>query len=161
VLACSWGDTHGVEGQPAVTDYQRSPSNVAVMGCSRPHVGWIRSLGALFVCLGPFMFEITPPSTEAQQQPEQAVGGFADLHTHQFANEGFGGLVLWGKPFDDSGDGNYANDLARALPASDYTTESPQDVRGLQVSSLDSSPFAFGPGVVLFRPHVGIDLDSP
>lgn len=44
----------------------------------------------------------------------QPIVGFADLHVHQFANLGFGGLMLWGAPFDPSGD------IAAALPRCDF-----------------------------------------
>jgi microsomal dipeptidase-like Zn-dependent dipeptidase len=47
---------------------------------------------------------------EPVQPPLQ---GFADLHNHQFANLGFGGRFLWGKPFDPGG-------IDAALPWCDY-----------------------------------------
>lgn len=40
-------------------------------------------------------------------QTQTPIRGFADLHNHQFANEGFGGKLMFGKPF--SADGNIAN----------------------------------------------------
>lgn len=42
------------------------------------------------------------------------VVGFADLHSHQFGNLGFGGLLLFGEPFHEQG-------LAHAVPWSDFT----------------------------------------
>ena len=39
--------------------------------------------------------------------PNTAIRGFADVHNHQFANLGFGGLAFWGSPYGD---------LPRALP---------------------------------------------
>ncbi len=44
---------------------------------------------------------------------QPAICGFADTHTHQFANLGFGGLLLWGEPFDPAG-------IQVALPWCDY-----------------------------------------
>jgi microsomal dipeptidase-like Zn-dependent dipeptidase len=41
------------------------------------------------------------------------VSGYADLHAHQFANLGFGGLLLWGEPFHENG-------IEWALPWSDF-----------------------------------------
>ena len=43
-----------------------------------------------------------------------AVRGIADLHTHQFSNLGFGGVVFWGAPYDAGG-------INSALPWCDYT----------------------------------------
>lgn len=51
----------------------------------------------------------------------QPVVGFADLHSHQFANLGFGGLMLWGEPFDEQG-------IAHALPWSDFMPSAPGEV---------------------------------
>lgn len=51
----------------------------------------------------------------------QPVVGFADLHNHQFANLGFGGLLLWGEPFDEQG-------IAHALPWSDFMPSAPGEV---------------------------------
>src|SRR5688500_5575173 len=50
----------------------------------------------------------------AEPAPPPPIWGFADLHAHMFANLGFGGLAVWGKPFvpDD--------DIAKALPWSDF-----------------------------------------
>lgn len=51
------------------------------------------------------------------RQPEDdPVRGIADLHTHQFSNLGFGGVVFWGAPHDARG-------INHALPWCDYTHE--------------------------------------
>lgn len=53
------------------------------------------------------------------QQPDTGpVRGIADLHTHQFSNLGFGGVIFWGAPYDAGG----IND---ALAWCDYTTKFP------------------------------------
>ena len=53
--------------------------------------------------------------TTYQTQPSgQSLRGYADLHTHMFSNEAFGGLVLWGQPFNFGG-------INRALPPDDFS----------------------------------------
>ena len=52
-----------------------------------------------------------PTLTQAATGP---VRGIADLHTHQFSNLGFGGVVFWGAPYDAGG-------INSALPWCDYT----------------------------------------
>ena len=44
---------------------------------------------------------VTRPVIEVRvtAPPDASVFGFADLHSHQFSNEAFGGQFLWGKPF--------------------------------------------------------------
>lgn len=51
----------------------------------------------------------------------QPIVGFADLHNHQFANLGFGGLLLWGEPFNEQG-------ISHALPWSDFMPSAPGEV---------------------------------
>jgi uncharacterized delta-60 repeat protein len=48
------------------------------------------------------------------QVPHAPVSGFADLHVHQFANLGFGGMLIWGQPFTDDGK------IETALPHCDF-----------------------------------------
>jgi microsomal dipeptidase-like Zn-dependent dipeptidase len=53
--------------------------------------------------------------TTYQSQPSgQPLRGYADLHAHMFSNEAFGGLVLWGQPFNFGG-------VNRALPPDDFS----------------------------------------
>ncbi|MDV3221702.1 membrane dipeptidase [Intrasporangium sp.] len=58
------------------------------------------------------------------------VVGFADLHNHQFANLGFGGLLLWGEPFHEQG-------IEYALPWSDFTPAAEGEVVQPDGSPLD------------------------
>lgn len=58
---------------------------------------------------------VAPAATSSgnlSPSPDPVVG-FADLHNHQFANLGFGGLLLFGEPFHENG-------IAWALPWSDF-----------------------------------------
>lgn len=50
----------------------------------------------------------------AKQASNDSIWGFADLHNHQFANLGFGGVMFHGAPFDPSGK------VKRALPRCDF-----------------------------------------
>ena len=45
---------------------------------------------------------VDPPATSASGTP---IWGMADTHTHMFSNLGFGGLVVWGEPFNTGGIG--------------------------------------------------------
>jgi hypothetical protein len=54
------------------------------------------------------------PSAYASAPPTP-INGFADVHVHQFANLGFGGLVLWGQSFTPD------NSIETALPWDDWT----------------------------------------
>jgi microsomal dipeptidase-like Zn-dependent dipeptidase len=51
----------------------------------------------------------------ATDQSQRPIVGYADLHNHQFAYLGFGGLLLWGAAYDPDGD------ISKALPWSDWT----------------------------------------
>lgn len=53
-------------------------------------------------------------TVNADPEPPPPVWGFADLHAHMFANLGFGGLAVWGKPFAPD------DDIAKALAWSDF-----------------------------------------
>ncbi|MDP1570052.1 MAG: membrane dipeptidase [Vicinamibacterales bacterium] len=53
-------------------------------------------------------------ATRVTQPGTGPVRGIADVHTHQFSNLGFGGVVFWGAPFDWGG-------INEALPWCDYT----------------------------------------
>ena len=54
------------------------------------------------------------PSAHAAAPPTP-ITGFADVHVHQFANLGFGGLVVWGQSFTPD------NSIETALPWDDWT----------------------------------------
>ncbi len=60
------------------------------------------------------------PTTNASVKPKLTqpatgpVRGIVDMHTHQFSNLGFGGVVFWGAPYDAGG-------INEALPWCDYT----------------------------------------
>src|SRR6478736_6909633 len=64
--------------------------------------------------------DITPPPTPPP--PDPPIVGFIDTHLHQFGNEGFGGLEMWGSPMDPLLDPTASDSVgaARALPPSDY-----------------------------------------
>ncbi|MCP4132752.1 MAG: hypothetical protein GY754_17435 [bacterium] len=47
--------------------------------------------------------EVNAQVTVTQKSPNSSVWGFADIHTHIFSNEGFGGLLFQGKPFHKLG----------------------------------------------------------
>ena len=66
--------------------------------------------------LAAFVLNLAPAARTAHADPDPPppIRGFADLHAHMFANLGFGGLAVWGKPFEPG------NDMARALPWSDF-----------------------------------------
>lgn len=64
---------------------------------------------------------LAAPGAQAQSGP-QAAWGYADLHAHQFAHLGFGGLVIWGQPFEPG------DDIAKALPWSDFMPAAPGEV---------------------------------
>lgn len=68
------------------------------------------------------------------QSSTAPVRGIADLHTHQFSNLGFGGVVFWGAPYDPGG-------INKALAWCDYTYDfvtewSSSELVGPQVPSL-------------------------
>lgn len=67
-----------------------------------------------------------------------AICGIADMHNHQFANLGFGGLVMWGSPFDPQG-------IAAALPWCDFAALSAVDMFGLP---LPPTPQVQGDGSI-------------
>lgn len=54
---------------------------------------------------------VIPTLTQPATGP---VRGIVDMHTHQFSNLGFGGVVFWGAPYDAGG-------INEALPWCDYT----------------------------------------
>lgn len=61
----------------------------------------------------------TDTTVERKTQPKDSkLWGWVDAHEHQFANEAYGGAVLWGKPFDEEGRGANA-----ALAWCDYTQD--------------------------------------
>jgi microsomal dipeptidase-like Zn-dependent dipeptidase len=81
--------------------------------------------------------------------PGAPVWGFADLHTHPFSNLAFGGLVVWGSPFDASG-------IASAVPGCDYAC-------GFKAVEADGSPiaaasFPLPPGIPVHGPFGALDL---
>ena len=64
------------------------------------------TLTATLVCALPSAHAAAPPTP---------ITGFADVHVHQFANLGFGGLVVWGQSFTPDGS------IETALPWDDWT----------------------------------------
>lgn len=62
------------------------------------------------------------------------IWGFADIHNHQFAYLGFGGLVMWGNAFDPN------DDIAKALPWDDFSP-APLGLRNMYDSSGNPIPF--------------------
>jgi microsomal dipeptidase-like Zn-dependent dipeptidase len=62
-----------------------------------------------------------PTMTQSATEP---VRGIADLHTHQFSNLGFGGVVFWGAPFDWRG-------VNSALAWCDYTFDFSTELNGV------------------------------
>ena len=64
------------------------------------------TLSATLVCALPSAHAAAPPTP---------ITGFADVHVHQFANLGFGGLVVWGQSFTPDGS------IETALPWDDWT----------------------------------------
>jgi microsomal dipeptidase-like Zn-dependent dipeptidase len=84
-----------------------------------------------------FSNEPTTNTTNTTGYPQPGTGpvrGIADVHTHQFSNLGFGGVVFWGAPFDWRG-------INSALAWCDYTWD-------FSTRSLFNSPlppvFSFG-----------------
>jgi hypothetical protein len=82
---------------------------------------------------------IAEPTTNATQSTvffnqayNQPLRGYADLHAHMLSNNAFGGLVLWGKAFDEGG-------INRALPADDYA----YDLNAVDRYGLAIPDFAF------------------
>jgi len=69
-------------------------------------------------CGGVGQVPCEPTTNNTVRVPTQTTGGpvwgWADVHTHMFANEAYGGAVIWGKPFDPNG-------VKRALAQCDYT----------------------------------------
>jgi microsomal dipeptidase-like Zn-dependent dipeptidase len=53
----------------------------------------------------PLSFSILPPSVEVRvtAPPDATVFGFADMHSHAFANLAFGGRLVWGDAWSPSG----------------------------------------------------------
>jgi microsomal dipeptidase-like Zn-dependent dipeptidase len=67
---------------------------------------------------------LAPPASATPNNLTQSanpVSGYADLHAHQFANLGFGGLLLWGEPYHENG-------IEWALPWSDFMPAAPGEV---------------------------------
>ena len=76
----------------------------------------------------PAMCGAANPQRVATTPRDVAIKGAADFHNHQFANLGFGGRVLWGKPYDRRG-------IAEALSACG-TTELCWDDREIALCKL-------------------------
>ncbi|MFT3916902.1 MAG: membrane dipeptidase [Anaeromyxobacteraceae bacterium] len=79
------------------------------------------ALACLWGCANP------PAEASKAASAPARIDGFADLHVHQFANLGFGGLMLWGAPWDPSGD------LAKAVPRCDFADVAAVTPLGLPV----------------------------
>lgn len=100
------------------------------------------SIVATFVGLGATPGPVRPPAAAASDvtppptppAPEQPITGFVETHLHQFANQGFGGLEIWGSPMDPTGDPSapLADARARALPDSDFLWVDDSQVDDLQ-----------------------------
>jgi microsomal dipeptidase-like Zn-dependent dipeptidase len=77
------------------------------------------SLGRLFFALTVFAAGMCNVARAQSTFPgltnPNPIWGYADVHNHQFANLGFGGLFLWGEPFDPNG-------ISTALAYCDFTT---------------------------------------
>jgi len=71
--------------------------------------------------IGSINCDETTPLSVPKQTPDEAVWGWADVHEHMFANEAYGGALIWGKPFDIGIDGR--SDVNLALAWCDYTWE--------------------------------------
>src|SRR4051812_42344469 len=105
-------------GRPSGVNWSR------VKSMSRTTRGMMLVLVLVAVFLstpGAAMAWATPAAADPSRQP---IVGFSDIHVHQFANLGFGGLLVWGAPFDPDGD------ITRALPWSDWTPAAAGDVVG-------------------------------
>ncbi len=81
--------------------------------------------------------------------PGQEIWGFADLHTHPFSNLAFGGLTVWGEPFDAQGIGS-------ALPHCDYAC----GFRAIEANGtpITAAAFPLPPGVPVHGPFGILDL---
>lgn len=88
-------------------------------------------------CGKPGQLPCEPTTNSTVQVPVQAAGapvwGWADLHTHMFASEAYGGATLWGEPFDADG-------VNVALAQCDYTwrfaTDPSPPIVAVSVASL-------------------------
>jgi microsomal dipeptidase-like Zn-dependent dipeptidase len=87
-----------------------------------------------------------PPQTQPAGQP---VRGIADVHNHQFANLGFGGVVFWGASFDP------ARGINGALAWCDYTWQFP--IINLVGARTDGA----GPGFEAHGPSIGQGITHP
>ena len=79
-------------------------------------------------------------SMDVKAEAPPPVWGIADTHQHQFANLGFGGLMIWGDVF------NTEDNLAKALPWSDFMPGRYGDVINFQGNSrsVDTAVPSFG-----------------
>jgi hypothetical protein len=92
----------------------------------------------------------------ATAQESGVLWGFADLHTHQFANPGFGGVFFHSAPFDaryseEDGSPIAAGEMERALPPCDYTRLN--NPPGILLNALHLPP--------LLLPIIGQSIHGP
>ena len=80
---------------------------------SRRRVAAVLAAAVLAAAAFAAMSAPAPAAVNNLTQSANPVTGYADLHAHQFANLGFGGLLLWGEPFHENG-------IDWALPWSDF-----------------------------------------
>ena len=76
----------------------------------RAALAFVTALCAMAVIAGSASADVPVNNLTQSANP---VTGYADLHAHQFANLGFGGLLVWGEPFNENG-------ISWALPWSDF-----------------------------------------
>jgi hypothetical protein len=84
----------------------------------RAALAFITALCAMAVIAGSASADVPVNNLTQSANP---VTGYADLHAHQFGNLGFGGLLVWGEPFDERG-------MSYALPWSDFMPAEPGEV---------------------------------
>ena len=80
---------------------------------SRRRVAAVLAAAVLAAAAFAAMSAPAPAAVNNLTQSANPVTGYADLHAHQFANLGFGGLLLWGEPYHENG-------IDWALPWSDF-----------------------------------------
>ena len=68
---------------------------------------------ALFAFPATYAQESTPETPGGQSSGTPPIWGIADTHSHMFSNLGFGGVVVWGSPFNAGG-------IALALPSCEH-----------------------------------------
>ncbi len=105
--------------------------------------------GTPITCAGLGEPDLATTAGPPAPSPGQEAWGYADLHTHPFSNIAFGGLTVWGEPFD-------ANGIGSALPHCDYAC----GFRAIEANGTPIAPAAFPlpPGVPVHGPFGTLDL---